>query len=94
MVLNEIHDNFKYLFDFCFEKELHKTQASKNLNIKMPDFYRAPNTKKLFSVSRKESKRNDFGQLLENNNYFIPIIARNRKLMVTFWFSKYIVFFC
>lgn len=82
MVLNEIHDNFKYLFDFSFEKQLGKAQTFKNINIKLPDFYRAPSNKKLFSVSRKESRRNDFGQLLENNNYFVPIIARNRKLMV------------
>lgn len=86
LVLNEIHDNFKYLFDFSFEKQLGKTQSSKNINIKLPDFYRALNSKNVFSVSRKGSKRNDFGQLLENNNYFVPIIARNRKLMVVFWY--------
>ena len=82
LVLNEIHDNFKYLFDFSFEKQLSKTHSSKTINIKLPDFYKAINTKKLFSVSRKESKKNSFGHLLENNNHFVPIIARNRKLMV------------
>lgn len=82
MVLNHIHDNFKYLFDFSFEDKLNRFNQSKHLNLKMPDFYKAINSRDPFSLSSKLRKSNNIGNFFGNVNNFIPIIARNRKLMV------------
>ena len=82
MVLNEFHDNFKYLFDFSFDEQLSKANQNKNINLKMPDFYKMKNSRDLFSVPSKNSRNYQFGEFLGNANNFIPIIARNRKLMV------------
>ena len=80
MVLNEIHDNFKYLFDFSFDEQSSKGLSSKTLNVKIPDFYKASNARDMFSVGSKGGRNKNFA--LGNLNHFIPIIARNRKLMV------------
>lgn len=79
MVLNEIHDNFKYLFDFSFEDDHMRSTNSQNLTIKLSDFYKqSANKDNLFSS--KKNKQLD--SLLNPTNNFIPIIAKNRKLMV------------
>ena len=56
LVLNEIHDNFKYLFDFSFEKQLGKTQSSKNITSNS-QISIEPQTKKIyFPFHEKEAK--------------------------------------
>lgn len=76
LMINNLYDSLKHLFDFNFDFSIEKLSSSHNFSLKVPDFYKArtDNVKSTY-ISKQMNT-------VEHPNKYLPVLAKNRRLMV------------